>query len=294
MSTTHHKDNILIAEYTLGLLEADELARMHALLGKDDTAAACALEWEKRLLDLTDALTPPHPDKQLLFRVQATLGLPVGATDASVRVAPPLPKAEPEPRLIRPDSVSAFSTATAPPAPPNGSPADADALPLPEPALRRSPRVWQALSAALAILAAILALPDNALRVGPAANATLQPASTPAPQIVQVAIMQAPGTSSTPGWVLTVDSQQNVALEPKVDILVPDSDSVYLWTYSEALPQPRFLGVVDPTRSLTLPMEVTGEVRPGQIFEMTQEPNATMPNEPDGPILFIGRTVSLE
>lgn len=82
-------------------------------------------------------------------------------------------------------------------------------------------------------------------------------------------------------------------LQPQVDIVVPDSDKVYLWTYLEHLPQPRLLGVVDPHRPLTLPVEVTGEVVPGQIFEMTQEPGSSNPREPTGPILFIGRTVNL-
>ena len=153
--------------------------------------------------------------------------------------------------------------------------------------------LWRALSAALAILAGALALPEDSFRHDPAQSASLQPAAAPSPQIVQVAIMQAPGSSSTPGWILTIDSRQNVLLAPQVDIVVPATESVYLWTYTEQTPHPRLLGLVDPTQSLTLPMEVTGEISPGQIFEMTQEPNLATPREPEGPVLFIGRTVSL-
>jgi len=191
------------------------------------------------------------------------------------------PTAEPSRvRAAPPDPIEAFR-------PDAGAPAPS------RPAIWRSLWFWRALSAALAILAAVLILPKGAFKHDPALSASLQPATTPAPKIVQVAIMQAPGLSSTPGWVLTVDSRQNLVLAPQVDIVVPETESVYLWTYREQSPQPRLLGVVDPTRSLTLPMEVTGEVSPGQIFEMTQEPNAAPPQTPDGPILFIGRTVSL-
>lgn len=150
------------------------------------------------------------------------------------------------------------------------------------------------MAAALAILAGVLVfLPKQSLRNAPALRASLQPAAAPTPKVVQVAVMQAPGTSSTPGWILTIDSRQVVVLTPQVDIVVPPSESVYLWTYNEQQPNPRLLGAVDPTRALTLPVDVTGEIKPGQIFEMTQEPNIAMPQEPDGPILFIGRTVSL-
>ncbi|WP_017522552.1 anti-sigma factor domain-containing protein [Pusillimonas noertemannii] len=386
MSLLHHKDDFLIAEYTLGLLDPDEVAQAHAVLGGDDDAVVCALQWEARLLELTDALTPLNPPAPLLGRIQATLGLPRSApvqarpsagTAASAppatsgmrpagagqrpvppvqrQAAPPPPPRVPaapassaqsgmamdfEPRLIRPDAASTAqpgaasphrsvadsaggpavntpSAHTAPEAsssePPranhaaSGPPRIRTAPPDPLEAFRpgagsrRPPRqaiwrslwFWRALSAALAILAGVLVLPKDTFKHDPALSASLQPPSTPAPKIVQIAIMQAPGLSSTPGWVLTVDSRQNLVLAPQVDIVVPESESVYLWTHNEQSPHPRLLGVVDPTRSLTLPMEVTGEIVPGQIFEMTQESNVAPPREPDGPILFIGRTVSL-
>ncbi|HUH88570.1 MAG TPA: anti-sigma factor [Pusillimonas sp.] len=333
MSHLHHQDDIFIAEYTLGLLEQDQLAKAHSLLSQDDAAAGCALQWEERLLSLTDALTPLHPSDRLLQRIQATLGLPVNKQT-------PTPASTPqsgmglamgfEPRLIRPDTASVLSNESIPSAPgvapapqdrskistatPAEKPAalsaqparvraappdpmeafrpDANARP-PRPALWRSLWFWRSLSTALAVLAAVLALPETTFRQDPTVSAPLQPPAAPAPQIVQVAIMQAPGTSSTPGWILTVDSRQNVILAPQVDIVVPETESVYLWTYNEQSPRPRLLGLVDPQRSLTLPMEVTGQVSPGQFFEMTQEPSQATPQEPDGPILFIGRTVSL-
>lgn len=363
MTSLHHEDDFLIAEYTLGLLDHEDTAQAHALLGADDDAVVCALQWEARLLELTDALTPLHPPESLLARIHATLGLPFdpntlaqqkasspapratqsGPTSSPSAPTPATPAVRPspnasatqpgqapefEPRLIRPDTASApqamASAATstppaaAPPirAEPSIHAAATPAQPAPrirhappdptevfrrEAASRRPGRkavwqslwVWRSLCAALLILAVVLALPKNTFKQVPARDATLEPVVAPAPKIVQVAVMQAPGLSSTPGWVLTVDSRQNVVLAPQVDVLIPESEAVYLWTYNEQSPHPRLLGVVDPARPLTLPIEVTGEVAPGQIFEMTQEPNVAPPQEPDGPILFIGRTVSV-
>jgi len=153
---------------------------------------------------------------------------------------------------------------------------------------------WRILSLGLAIFAvtAVILAPPRV--PSPSEAASLLPASEPTPTIAQVAVLQAPGSTSTPGWVLTVDSRQNLMLTPQVNIEVPDTSSIYLWTHNEGEGQPRRLGLIDPTQSLTLPAEVAGLVRPGQIFEMTQEPNTdSQPLEPNGPILFIGRTIKL-
>lgn len=441
----HHKDDFFIAEYTLGLLEPDDVAQAHALLGSDDDAVVCALQWEARLLELTDGLTPLHPPANLLDRIHATLGLPrAAAAQAVARPAPQPAPASPglkessatpsgglqppappealsatrpqsgtasdfEPRLLRPDTGSAparsaeastytgrnngaasgthalqrsataniqanthevqapeqtgrggrskspraMSTraepslagsaaqpaqaaaatqtdhasqplaaqpqAAQPKTPPPQPPASAPQSQAPasqrvrtaptdpteafrrEAASRRPARhgfwrslwFWRALSTALGALAIVLVLPENTFKHDPALSAALQPPAPIAPTVVQVAVLQAPGTSSTPGWILTVDSRQNVVLTPQVDIFVPESEAVYLWTYTEQSPRPRLLGAIDPARPLTLPVDVTGQIAPGQIFEMTQEPRLAAPQEPDGPILFIGRTVSL-
>src|SRR5690606_7428390 len=76
MNSLQHKDDYFIAEYTLGLLEPDDIVHAHSLLGEDDAAVVCALQWEARLLELTDTLTPLHPPVGLLDRIHDTLGLP--------------------------------------------------------------------------------------------------------------------------------------------------------------------------------------------------------------------------
>jgi len=338
MTGMPHRDDLFIAEYTLGLLDPQQAAQAHALLNQDYSAVIGALQWEERFLGLVDELTPLTPPDGLLGRIRASAGLPAASAAPARPAAPlpirpatqPAPSADFEPRLIRPERQAApqpaqpFSATAAKAAEPAASgiaaarrhasqpalaprPADtagarvSNPQPNARPVRKRSALsaawhslgFWRAACAILAAFAVISALPARFPAPRPA-DAAMPHAATPPPVITQVAILQAPGLSSTPGWVLTLDSRQNVTLAPKVDIDVPDTDSVYLWTHNETETQPRLLGVVDPTQALTLPASVTGQVSPGQIFEMTQEPNAGgPPPEPEGPVLFIGRTVRL-
>jgi anti-sigma-K factor RskA len=109
----------------------------------------------------------------------------------------------------------------------------------------------------------------------------------------QAAIMQAPGQSSTPGWIVTIDSQRNVLLSPQVRTDIPSDSAVQLWTRSKTLPQPRSLGLIDPNQPVTVPAALMGDLSPDQLFEMTQEPAGGSPTaSPSGPVLFIGRLVT--
>lgn len=108
----------------------------------------------------------------------------------------------------------------------------------------------------------------------------------------QAAVLQAPGQSSTPGWILTVDPEGNVLLNPQVETQILESQSAQLWTQPASSTVPRSLGLIDPNRPVTLPHSLIGTLETGQIFEITLEAkggsNSTMPN---GPVLFIGRLV---
>jgi anti-sigma-K factor RskA len=109
----------------------------------------------------------------------------------------------------------------------------------------------------------------------------------------QAAIMQAPGQSSTPGWIVTIDPQRNVLLSPQVRTDIPSDSAVQLWTRSKTLPQPRSLGLNDPNQPVTVPAALMGDLSPDQLFEMTQEPAGGSPTaSPSGPVLFIGRLVT--
>lgn len=109
----------------------------------------------------------------------------------------------------------------------------------------------------------------------------------------QAAILQAPGQSSTPAWIATVDPQGNVLLVPKVSTEVKATQSVQLWTHTPRGTQIRSLGLIDPNRPITVPAALIGTVEDEQIFEMTLETEGGSNNgAPEGPVLYIGRIVS--
>src|SRR5690625_4171404 len=108
------------------------------------------------------------------------------------------------------------------------------------------------------------------------------------------AVLQAPGHSATPGWVLSVDPQQQVLLSPLVPTQLKEGEQVHLWTRDASDSKLRSLGLINPNQPVTLTKENLGTIQEGQLFEMTLESSQRAdPNEPQGPILFMGRVVSL-
>lgn len=353
---TSKDQGILIAEYTLGLLNPQEMAQAHALLGRDADAAAQALGWEQGFLELTDLLAPVDPSPLLLAKIQTSLGHDTTPGPSSLyrkpahnppgeslarAPAPAVPrkrKVQPEPERVRseptlsaaqglpeagaPGPAATAAAASSPSLPSGGvsptgahagsgpaSPAvsAATASP-PRPAgaagsaapraaadsARTAPRekrargnIWIWRAASLVFAAIALALGLMPAKPVPPAIKVVEVAPT------QAAILQAPGQSSTPGWVVTVDPQQNVLLDPQVRSDIPADASVQLWTHNRNIPQPRSLGLIDPNKPVTVPATLMGGVSPDQIFEMTLEPAGGSPTAaPTGPVLFIGRIVT--
>lgn len=109
----------------------------------------------------------------------------------------------------------------------------------------------------------------------------------------QAAILQAPGQSSTPAWIVTVDPQGNVLLVPKVRTEVKADQAVQLWTHSPRAAQIRSLGLIDPNRPITVPANLIGTLEDDQILEMTLESGGGSDSgSPQGPVLYIGSIVS--
>ncbi|MEO6984399.1 MAG: anti-sigma factor [Paralcaligenes sp.] len=110
----------------------------------------------------------------------------------------------------------------------------------------------------------------------------------------QAAILQAPGQSSTPGWVGTFDKLHNLVLKPLVQTEVSASSSVQLWTHATESAPLQSLGIINPNQTVTVPAATIGQIKPGQLFEITMETKASAPSTtPQGPILFIGRLVDI-
>lgn len=329
MSSTSTSDhNILIAEYTLGLLNLQETSQAQALLGKDSQAAMMALNWEHRFLELVDLLPPIDPGPLSLRRLQTTLGhtattppvkpptAPVGISTISAPPAAPVRQPQPAVKseddtltvaaalrmrekpvesVLAPAPVQAKAAATPPPVrakAPEAKPPSAKSMPTQKTAQPPSADskinniwVWRVATLVFALIAAVLALVPAKPVAPPVTIVQVAP--------TRAAIMQAPGQSSTPGWVVTIDPQGNVLMNPQVHSDIPSDASVQLWTRHKNNPQPRSLGLIDPNQPVTVPANLMGEISTDQIFEMTQEPAGGSPTaSPSGPILFIGRLVT--
>lgn len=123
------------------------------------------------------------------------------------------------------------------------------------------------------------------------------PGEPPPPpvQIIKVAptraaILQAPGTSSTPGWTATLDAQGNLMMQPLVHTEVPTGSKAVLWTRSATVPEPRLLAQIDPNRPLQIPAVQLGALADDQLLEITLERDAdAAKGVANGPILFIGQ-----
>lgn len=137
---------------------------------------------------------------------------------------------------------------------------------------------WRLSTAALA-LALIVALVPGVWR--PVAEASRY-----------TAVLQAPGESAKPGWVVHIDTQGALHLEPLLQDQVPADRAVQFWTLVDPATGPRSLGLVEPGQGLKLLPEQIGRVQPGQLFELTLEPAGGSPyDRPTGKVLYIGRAV---
>lgn len=255
------KDDItLLGLYCLGLLrDPQQLNAAQNLLSNNSDAAHDLLLWEDCLSALTYTLPTPSLPSYLLDRIYHDLGLqkpPQATTSIEVNKEPQetieLPKAaKPQPK---------------------------------KPQKEKSPK--SNFSWAIVIVIIIL----SAL--------TLWAFMPKAPIIQRIemspragAVLLAPGQSSTPGWIATVDPEGHVLLIPQVKTEVQPGQAVQLWTQSPNNPQMRSLGLLNPNQPVTVPKELIGEVHVGQIFEMTLEPSQGS-IEPSGAVLFIGRIVN--
>jgi len=123
------------------------------------------------------------------------------------------------------------------------------------------------------------------------------PGEPPPPpvQVIKVAptraaILQAPGSTSTPGWTATLDPHGNLMMRPLVHTEVPAGSQAMLWTRSPAIPEPRPLGRIDPNRPVQVPAAQLGALAQDQLLEITLERDEDAAQAvANGPILFIGQ-----
>lgn len=323
---TSTDDQVLfIAEYTLGLLSLEETAKAQALLNSDPQAVVTALKWEEALLNLADRLSPATLPDHLWQEISSSLGLdPIVANLApanlvSASSSPPTDLTASASSLDTHEQITARVHHVSESASVMSAPEDRPVpLPLrPEPPSKiahspetltkeqskkqnkqktnKQPRLtgWRP-SLGQIVLTGIVFL--GVVIVA----AILQPRTPVQPPITvievtpkQAAILQAPGQSSTPGWVVTISPSNDVLFNPQVLTDIPMDASVQLWTYSKSQPTPRSLGLIDPNQPVTVPASLMGAIEEQQFFEMTQETaGGSVTGRPSGPVLFIGRIVT--
>ncbi|MBP6018131.1 MAG: anti-sigma factor [Burkholderiaceae bacterium] len=331
--TDHTTDRtMLIAEYTLGLLTPTETAQAQRLLGSDPQAVVDALKWEQAFLELTDRLAPAQLSDSLWEEIAQALGmdataiaaypLPLRPEQTAIDNSPPvdLQQAAPSiaptvaavaPAILTPATAPQVATPFASPTPtvPAANASEPAPAPIASPQVSSKPSKrqqantkkpadqtastgWRLQPKHIGLAAGLLAIAILASRLIPGTPAV------PPITILEVAptlaaILQAPGHSSTPGWVVTMTPHGDVLLHPRVQTETPDQTSVQLWTYSLGLPEPRSLGLIDPNLPVTVPASLMGAIASDQIFEMTQEPEGGSASAgPSGPVLFIGQVVT--
>ena len=138
--------------------------------------------------------------------------------------------------------------------------------------------LWQGLSAAG--LAASLVL---------AVLLLLRPVPTPS----YLVVLAAP-SDRTPGWVIQTASAHDLQLIPLGRGAVPSGKTLQFWTKADAWQSPVSLGLVQPGRTLQVPLDRLPPLEANQLFELTLEDQGGSPTgRPTGPIQFIGRAVKV-
>lgn len=126
----------------------------------------------------------------------------------------------------------------------------------------------------------------------------LQPPPEPPITVIRVApsmgaILQPPGASSTPAWVVSLDHDRNLMFRPLVHTELAPQTVMRVWTQSTPMEPPRLLATANPNLPFSVSAPAVGSLVPGQILEMTQEPStADAGSAPEGPILYLGRIVT--
>ena len=148
---------------------------------------------------------------------------------------------------------------------------------------------------ALGVLAGIAVLAYTALRPGLTSNpphTSVQQATPKPPELLSIAILQPPNSSSSPGWVITQTGQRHLRAEPRLQSNKTAEQGLALWTRATNSPDTRFLGWLDDTAVNTLSLPDGVALDENTLFEITLEKQGIdTARAPEGVVLFIGQGV---
>jgi anti-sigma-K factor RskA len=273
-------DIALAAEYVLGTLDADERARVEAMMPGDKDFTAMVRAWEHRLGALNQMVGSVEPRPEVWDRIKAAIG------HSQPREPLVLPEpAVPQARAATGEAVSAAD--------------NANVIRLIS-KVRRWRNIATIASAIAAVLVAMIAvgisLPDllpERLRPQPrtlVVEANTPPAPKPSAQYV--AVLQKEGGS--PAFILTVDEATKNFTVRKVGAPAEPGKSFELWLISDKLPRPRSLGVIGSGEFTT--RELLASYDPETIktatYAVTLEQAGGSPDgNPHSAAVFSGRLV---
>jgi anti-sigma-K factor RskA len=115
--------------------------------------------------------------------------------------------------------------------------------------------------------------------------------TTPAPNFMVVLVEP---QERTPGWIVQAGADRQLTLTPLRPVNVPGQKSLQFWTKGEGWDKPVSLGLVEPGKTVKLPLDKLPPLQANQLFEITLEPeNGSPTGRPTGPILFIGKAAKM-
>lgn len=118
------------------------------------------------------------------------------------------------------------------------------------------------------------------------------PAAPRQPETLFIAILQPPGSTSTPGWVVTRQPGNTLQLEPLINSDTATGKGLALWTRAPAQAEATFLGWLNDGAKNNVALPANTMLADNQLFEITLEETSRSSNaQPDGTVLFIGQAV---
>jgi anti-sigma-K factor RskA len=281
----YSEDDIALAvEYALGTLDADERARVEALMSVDKDFTAMVRTWEYKLGVLNEMVGSVEPRAEVWDRIKSATAISQPQAPLVLpEVAPPAAEAAPEPAATATMGVDGSNVIR----------------------LSAQVRRWRtiaslttAMAAALVAMIAVGAyqpdlLPD-AIRPKPRTQVVeVKPPPAPAPTSAQyVAVLQKDGGS--PAFILTVDGATKNFTVRRVGAQPEPGRSYELWIVSDKLQRPRSLGVIGANDFTVRPVlaAYAPDVVDQATYAVTVEPEGGSPTGiATGPIVFTGKLV---
>ncbi|GHA75330.1 anti-sigma factor [Cognatilysobacter bugurensis] len=244
-------DDVLAAEYVLGVLEAPARLHAQARIAGERAFAVLVSEWERRFAPLIDEIAPVHVPAHLWPRLRARLGW------APFESAPSRPAAP-----TAPTSTNPWRWATG---------------------------ASLALAAALAVVA--LRRPDEVPVPAPLPPVAVAPTPTPVEEERAKPVVVLAGDGGETGWLAAVDTVRGAVTMTPVPEAIDVGDRVgELWLIpSDGVP--RSLGLVshELAHTIDVPDALQAELAAGAVLAVTLEPEAGIPHAaPTGPIVAKG------